>query len=357
MASKSIDLAPFIQSVFPAFFPGGNLQRITRLEGGHIHATFRVEWEKGAHVENTVFQRLNPNVFKKPELLAQNCMHIASHLEEKEYPRKVLHPIHTPDGEAIIWASDDPWRAFPFLSGTYTQLFTSDVEEVRKAAMALGEWHTFLKEMDPAKIQAAIPGFFDVENRWRQWEEAKSNALSARGKQALDEITQLESRKELVFQFKKLKKENLLPLRILHGDPKLSNLLFDTESNEVHAIIDWDTVQPGWIVFDFGDMVRAYTNPCVEDEPDVSKVNVHPPYLEALRDGFLEKTGSWLTPAEKQHLFLGAQWVIWVQALRFLADYLVGDTYYPVAYETHNLVRARNQLKLLESFEFLIFNV
>ena len=301
-----------------------------------------------------VFQRLNPEVFPDPDLLAENNRIIAGHLESRAYPLEALQPIVTPDGKAVVWAEDGPWRVFPFLSGTYSTLFPTSVEEVRKAAATIGEWHTFLKDLPPLQIRPAIPAFFDVEKRWKQWENACANALPDRLEPAATAIVELESHRGLVDRFLDLQKENILPLRVLHGDPKLSNLLFDNHSHEVRALIDWDTVQPGWIVFDFGDMVRAYTNPCAEDEPDPEKTTVHRPYLEALLEGFLSQTEAWLTPSERQHLFLGAQWVIWVQALRFLADYLSGDRYYQVQYEDHNLVRAKNQLKLLESFQFSV---
>lgn len=334
--------------VFPAFFPMGTIRQTTLLQGGHIHRTVRVEWEAEGQHAAAVFQRLNPQIFPDPELMVENNRIIADHLEGKGYSKEVLRPIRTPEGAAVVWAGDHPWRAFPFLSNTYTRLFPTVPEEVYQSAAAVGEWHSFLRDLDPQQIRPAIPGFFDVEKRWKQWETASGNALPDRLEKAGSAIVELESHRGLVDRFLDLQKENTLPLRILHGDPKLSNLLFDEQTHEVRALIDWDTVQPGWIVFDFGDMVRAYANPCAEDEPDLEKVTIHRPYMEALIDGFLSQMGHWLTPAEREHIFLGARWVIWIQALRFLADYLVGDKYYPVQYESHNLVRARNQLRLLE---------
>ncbi|MBK7408292.1 MAG: aminoglycoside phosphotransferase family protein [Saprospirales bacterium] len=348
-----MDLQFLSSHIFPTFFPTGNLLRATRLDGGHIHRTVRVEWEMQGQRAEAVFQRLNPEIFPDPELLAENNRLIAGHLEGKGYPRAVLRPLETPEGKAVVWAPDGLWRAFPYLANTYTHLFPTEVEEVRKAATAIGEWHTYLKDFDSHQIRAAIPGFFDVEKRWQQWGKACAEAIPERMERAASEITSLESNRQLVNQFLDLQRENSLPLRILHGDPKLSNLLFDQHTKEVRALIDWDTVQPGWIVFDFGDMVRAYANPCAEDEPDPEKTSIHPPFLDALLEGFFAQTQNWLTSAERDNLFLGAQWVIWMQALRFLADYLTGDRYYPVQYETHNLVRARNQLRLLERFEFL----
>ena len=338
------------QTAFPAFFPSGKWVQTTILKGGHIHLTALVEWEGPKGPEKTVFQRLNPSVFPDPELLAENNAVIVGHLRTHSYPKEILQPMYTPEGLSLVPAPGGPWRAFPYFSETYARTQAVDAGEVRKAAAAVGEWHNFLKDLDPGKIQPAIPRFFDLTHRWGQWEYARQNALPDRTLHASAEIAQLESGRHLVDQFERLRESDIFPLRILHGDPKLSNLLFDEKTKEIRAIIDWDTVQPGWIVFDFGDMVRAYTNPCAEDEPDPAGIKIHQPYLDALLDGFLSQTQHWLTPAERDHLLTGAQWVIWTQALRFLADYLIGDRYYPASYPEHSLVRGRNQLKLLESF-------
>lgn len=343
-----------VAAVFPEFFPEGRPLGWRRLEGGHIHHTYLVDWEREQSRQQTIFQRLNPHVFPDPESISSNNLVVAAHLESRNYPREILRPVETAGRRALIWSAGFPWRAFPYLGGTYNRKRPESESEVYKAAAAIGEWHTFLKDLDPGLIKPAIPGFFDVENRWAQWERAKANAIPERLKKAEAEIAALESRKELVARYAALRRQNLLPQRILHGDPKLANLLFDEKTGEVRAIIDWDTVQPGWVVFDFGDMVRAYTNRSAEDESDISKVKLHEPYLKALTEGFLSQTSHWLTQAEKDHLMLGAQWVIWVQALRFLADYLVGDVYYPVKYPEHNLVRGRNQLVF--SFQFSVFS-
>ena len=332
--------------VFPAFFPKGRLLQFRRLVGGHIHQTMLVEWEQDGQVEQTIFQRLNPHVFPDPEGIAANSLVIASYLESKGYGRDILRAVAMPEGGVVVWHDQLPWRAFPYLSNTYTRFQPVSAEEVYEAAVAIGEWHTFLKDLDPGLIQPAIPGFFDVAGRWAQWLEAKSRALPARITQAAEEMRQLEEDAGLVDLFSQVKKKGVLPLRILHGDPKLSNLLFDEKTHAIRAIIDWDTVQPGWLVFDFGDMVRAYTHPAAEDDPDLGRLQMHVPYLQALTEGFLSQTAHWITPAERENLMQGAQWVIWVQALRFLADYLVGDEYYPVTYPEHNLVRAKNQLQL-----------
>jgi len=335
-----------MDTILRSFFPVGHLLRSAVLKGGHIHQTVLMEWEDPHSRSKTVFQRINPAVFPAPELLARNNAIVANHLKSHSYPKEILHPLTTPGGDTLVWTPDGPWRAFPYLSETCSITRATDPAEVKKAAEAIGEWHAFLKDLDPAWITPAIPHFFDVSHRWGQWENAKAKALPDRMEKAAPETALLESGRHLVEKYEALKHENILPLRILHGDPKLSNLLFDEKTKEVRAIIDWDTVQPGWIVFDFGDMVRSYTNTCAEDEPDPSKVRVHQPFLDALLEGFLSQTESFLTPAERKHLPLGAQWVIWVQALRFLADYLVGDKYYPAAFAEHNLVRARGQLEL-----------
>jgi thiamine kinase-like enzyme len=341
------------EEVFPAFFPSGKITKTRVLTGGYINQTSLVEWSSDRETFQTVFQGINPTIFPDPELLNKNNELIAAHLKAHSYPKEILVPLATPEGKTLVPALDGAWRAFPFIAGTFTRTKATDASEVRAAAAAIGEWHSFLKDMDPLSIQPAIPHFFDLTYRWKQFMVVRQNAPEDRSRKAWLEILQLSSEgRDLTWHYEYLKTFNPLPLRILHGDPKLSNILFDEKTGEVRAIIDWDTVQPGWIIFDFGDMVRAYTNPCAEDEPDVMKVKVHRPYMDALLEGFLAQTEPWLRPSERINLRLGAQCVIWLQALRFLADYLSGDHYYPVEYPEQNLVRARNQLRLLNSIKF-----
>ena len=344
---------PVPPEVWQAYFPEAIPEKTRRLTGGHIHRTYRVEMRAAPGNQTVVFQRLHPQIFPEPELLVANAEVVAGHLSAKGYPRRILHHLPASGGRRVVWDERGfPWRGFPWFDGKSKSVPESETD-VRRAAAALGEWHTFLRDLDPGRVRAPIPGFFDPAHRWRQWEQAVAGSLPDRRRRAGEEIERLLAGYGLVEQYENLRRSAALPDRVLHGDPKISNFLFDEQTGEVSALLDWDTLQPGWIVFDFGDLVRAYASPAAEDEPDPEKVFLHPPYLHAIETGFLRETEAWLTPPEREHLRLGAHWVIWMQALRFLADYLTGDHYFQTQYPEHNLVRARNQLKLGEGLKGL----
>jgi hypothetical protein len=199
-----------------------------------------------------------------------------------------------------------------------------------------------LNTLDPKLFKDTIVGFHNLPSRIKAFQDALKNAENELLKSAKEEVD-----KSLEMEFIVEETSSALtglPVRLNHNDTKLNNVLF---SGEEVLVIDLDTAMPGCVMFDFGDMVRTFTSPALEDEQDISKVKFRIEYFEALTKGYLEPLGTNLTRNEKESLFLGALYIIYEQALRFLTDYLKGNIYYKVNYEEHNLVRTRTQLKLL----------
>jgi Ser/Thr protein kinase RdoA (MazF antagonist) len=330
-------------AVFRAFFPKEQLETIQALTAGHIHRSWQVKTEE----EVWVAQRLHQAVFSSPEDLQTNADLIANHLQKGDYPFRLLRFRSTERGrKLLILKEEDYWRMLAFWPRSETKQQLQDLKTVERIAEALGTWHHALLELDPRKLRPVLPRFFDLDFRWDQWKRAKEGAIPERLQAAKDEIQQLESGRGQVRVFQQWKNNGQLPLRILHGDPKLSNLLFERNTESLLGWIDWDTVQAGWLLFDYGELVRSYACSAQEDSIDLEHVSIDLNRLQAIQTGFIKSTQAWITSEEEASLSLGGSWVLWMQALRFLADYLVGDIYYQTDYPEQNLHRARTQLQL-----------
>jgi Ser/Thr protein kinase RdoA (MazF antagonist) len=276
-----------------------------------------------------------------------NIRRVCEHLEQQDYPLRAIAPIAGRDGRLLQYdEAGNCWRVFPFLENTFVPEGLADAGIAREGALAYGAFARALRDFPAATLTESIPGFHDTDRRWSVFLEVLEKDPAGRVAATKAEIGQMYSAKPVFDEISRLKKSGELPLRVTHNDTKAGNVLFDAGSRKAVAVIDLDTVMPGTILSDFGDMVRTFVPDRREDDPDA--VVLRRDVLEALEQGFLEKTGDFLSAAEKENLLKGAAWIIGEQALRFLSDWLAGDTYYKIAHPEHNLVRTRNQLALLK---------
>lgn len=313
---------------------------------GHINDTFKIEIEEGDSKKSYLLQRLNHLVFHQPEVVMRNIRLVSEHLSRQAYPLDILVPLPALDGHFLHRdASGNCWRVFPFFEKTTTFEQVDTPEQAFEAARAFGAFARALDGMDASQLQPAIPGFHDGLARLAYFKKVLKNAIPERLAEAKSEVVEV-LQNQLIFN--KIAALDL-PLRVIHHDTKINNLLFDAHTLKPVCVIDLDTVMPGVILSDFGDMMRTFTNAAGEDEADLSKVDMKMPVYEALSEGFLREMGSLLTPAERDNLAQGGRWLTLMQVVRFLADYLEGDVYYKTKYPAHNLVRARNQLALFRS--------
>ena len=274
-----------------------------------------------------------------------NIIRVAEHLRRVNYPRRILTPLT--DAEGNLLHRDEAggvWRVFPYFAQTVTLSRPEHKEQVRAAAGAYGEFLHCLRDLPPTEISETLPHFHDANYRKSQLLSVLQNAAPERRIAARREIDIIESAFSFLAQMSHL----TLPRRITHNDTKISNLLFAPDRRTPVAVIDWDTIMPGTVLSDFGDMVRTFCNDAAEDEADLKKVKFNRDYYIAAEKGFLAETQNMLTPAEKENLYAGARRVILVQAMRFLTDFLAGDVYYKTTYPEQNLLRVRNQLALYE---------
>jgi len=336
-----------LTTAFAAFFPARSLCEFAPLSSGHIHATF---WLRDDQGQQFVLQRLNQRVFSDLAAMAHNLAQLQAQLPRQAaglhfpqlYPDQAGQWIHrAPDGSA--------WRLQTFLPETYTLTVCPNASTARSAGEAVGRFLAELNRALPEPLQATIPGFHDIRSRWQQLEAAVAQAKAERLEAAWKTWQSVQAHwHEWGPRLQGV--SLLLPRRNVHNDPKLGNLLFSQVTHQPVALIDWDTVMPGNLLTDYGDLVRSVCASAPEDEADLERVFVQKSLLTAVTAGFSVGLGELLAPEERAHLPLGPIWIMLEQAIRFLADYLAGDVYYPVAFPRHNLVRAQNQLGLLGSW-------
>lgn len=324
--------------------------------GGHINGTLKVEPDHGRRC--FLLQKINTDVFSHPEELSQNIILVTEHLRKKieedggDPLRETLTPVYTKNRKAFYKdAEGNYWRSYLYIDGTDCYEGTGDPSLFYQCGKAFGEFQKRLADLDANILYETIPGFHNTANRYRDFLGSIEKDIAGRAIAVQDEIAFLTERSRYAQLYSDIIKDGRMPVRVVHNDTKLTNILFDTVTEKPVCVIDLDTVMPGLLIYDFGDAIRFGANSAAEDEPDISKVHFLPKMYEAYKKGFLDGCGSNITESEKQMLFTGAKLITFEQALRFLTDYLNGDVYYHTDREDHNLCRARVQIKLLNGME------
>ncbi len=328
-----------IKSVFENYQPIAEDFEAQQLTSGHINQTYLVKNQGTAYV----LQRINTSIFKNLEGIMHNIQSVSEHLKARNYPYQIMTPLQFQDGKIL---SDEQWRLFPFFENTQTFEKVESATQAYEAAKFLSEFYGYINDIEVEQIGDSIPGFIDFDSRYTQFQDSLKSASDERLKHAEQEINWVEEHKDILKRWKELLPQ--MPERVIHADPKISNFLFDENSSkEISALIDWDTFMCGPILYDFGDMVRSYTNLKEEDDPALGN-NFSAENYAALKEGFLAHIKSDLEPVELDNLDLAAKVVVYIQAIRFLTDYLNNDAYYATHRPHHNLDRTQNQLNLLK---------
>lgn len=334
-----------MEQITHQFFDYQQLISLTPFGNGHINDTYRLEIVEAGKPQTWLLQRLNHHIFRQPDAVMENIQLVAQHLANQPYEMKILAPRPTRSGH---WLHHDEagnyWRVFPFFENTETYERVETEVQAHEAARAFGAFAKALDKLDASQLKLTIPSFHDGEKRLADFLAALENAIPERLAEAKTEVGKILNNQLIFSEIASLN----LPIRAIHHDTKINNLLFDKKAGKAICVIDLDTVMPGIILSDFGDLVRTSTSLADEDEADLSKIEFRKTIYEALLEGFLAEMGGLLTPAERNALPLAGPWLTLMQAVRFLGDFLVGDIYYKVKYPQHNLVRGRSQLALFE---------
>lgn len=324
-----------------------------RLNGGHINDTFLVE-DGGQFV----LQRINHYVFPSPRDIMENIAGVTAFLREKirdrggDPDRETLSLRSTQAGEPLFVDRDGNfWRCMAYVAGAQSFESAESAAMLREAGRAFGEFQSLLSGYPAQTLHETIADFHNTPVRCQQLWQAAQEDRAGRLSQVEAELAFAKAREGGASLLMDLLGQGRLPLRVTHNDTKISNVLFDRETGRALCVIDLDTVMPGLCAFDFGDSIRAGATTAAEDEADLSKVHFDLERFAAYTEGFLSAAGKALTPTELATLPDGALLMTFEVGIRFLADYLNGDVYFRTAYPEHNLVRARNQFKLVEEME------
>lgn len=324
---------------------------------GHINDTFLIRTIGDSHPD-FILQRKNHQIFKDVPGMLNNIALVTNHIRAKlvaagelEPDRKVMNYLATAKGNCYVQDENgNYWTLFLFIRDSHGIEEVTHADQAYSSGKAFGRFQLLLSDLDGAKLIETIPNFHNGKFRYRQFQEAIANDKAGRCEGMKSEIDELLKRADKMLQLQSWLDSGQLPLRITHNDTKINNILYD-EQDEILCIIDLDTVMPGSTLFDFGDAIRTLCNSAAEDEPDLSKISFKMEYFEAFTRGYLSESRHFLMDLEKQNLVYGCFYMVWEQTIRFLGDYLNGDTYYKIAYPEHNKERALSQLRYLEVLE------
>ena len=344
-----------VLAVCDRFAFGGAVTDLKVCGNGHINSTYIVTAESG---KRYILQILNTAIFKDPVGVMNNIVAVTDHIRKglaeagEDTERGTMRVVLTKDGAKGYTDEDGRfWRAYDFVEGTVCRLTVDSPETFARVGEAFGDFQRRLSDFDASQLIESIPNFHNTKKRYADFLAAVERDAAGRADSVRDEIQFITDRADKCSLIVDALECGDLPLRVTHNDTKLSNILLDETTEEAVCIIDLDTVMPGSSLYDFGDSIRTGAASAAEDEPDLDQVHFLPEMFKAYAKGFIKGTGGALTETELTMLPDGGYIITLEQAIRFLGDYLDGDTYYHTDYPDHNLVRARTQLKLVAETE------
>jgi Ser/Thr protein kinase RdoA (MazF antagonist) len=333
-----------LQSVLPAYGLKEKSLALEAFGSGLINHTWKVTTPDSAYI----LQKVNGNVFENPENIAHNIKLIAAYLRQHHPHYHFVAPLRSGNGEEMIHAKGEGFfRMFPFVPGSHSKDVVETPEQACEAALQFGRFTRLLRGFDVNLLKITIPHFHDLSLRYGQFLEALQKGNKERLREAGALVKKIIKHDDIVTEYHKICSDREMKLRVTHHDTKISNVLFD-ESGKGMCVIDLDTVMPGFFISDVGDMIRTYVSPVNEEESDFSKIAVREEFYNAIVQGYLAEMKPELTETEKKYFFYSGKFMIYMQAVRFLTDYINNDVYYGARYSRHNVVRAGNQLTLLQ---------
>jgi Ser/Thr protein kinase RdoA (MazF antagonist) len=334
-----------VTNVLDAYGLNAHNCTVVALGSGLINSTWKVSAGDGAYI----LQCINNNIFKSSQAIANNLEQLKNYLKITSPDYLFASPLATTAGDFLVMDDGQYYRLLPFIENSHTVDVVSQPEQAYEAAKQFGKFSRLLNDFDASQLQYTLPDFHNLKLRVLQFQSALTKAEPARLAEADKEIPRLKLHSGIVNTYNDIITNKTIPLRVIHHDTKINNVLFDY-NNKGLCVIDLDTVMPGYFISDVGDMMRTYLSPANEEEQDLSKVYIRQENLTAIYQGYMDEMGDILTPAEKKLFYYSGEFMIYMQAVRFLTDYLNGDVYYHTSYPGQNLLRAKNQLCLLEMY-------
>jgi hypothetical protein len=346
-----------LQEISKKFQIYGQILHAETCKIGHINETYTATYDQGGILVRYIHQKINQTVFRKPAAVMENLMRVTSHIAAKlsaqgarEITRRALTVVPTRDGKAYYQDNDDEyWRTFVFVEKVQSFESVQTPAQAYEAGKAFGTFQNLLSDLGGERLHETIPDFHNSRKRFIALQQAIDSDPCGRARFARKEIEFALKQEAWVGTLLDAHARGDIPERVTHNDTKFNNVMLDWETGQAMCVVDLDTVMPGLVLYDFGDMVRTTTSPTLEDEKDLSKVRAQMPMFQALARGYVDAAGEFLTPAERAYLAFSGKLISFTIGIRFLTDYLLGDTYFRVHRSDHNLDRGRTQFKLVES--------
>ena len=332
------------QSAAEQFDLQGKIVSIEPYGEGHINLTLLVTTTEKRYI----MQKMNTRIFNDPDSLMKSICMVTEHLRNRGVG--TLHVIPTKDGKSFL-KGEDCFRVYAFIEDTITYQTVTDKEVFKNSGEAFGEFQNYLAEFDASELKETIKDFHNTPKRFRDFKKALDEDVCGRAKDCEKEIAFVLERENTLGKVVAGLQDGSIPLRVTHNDTKLNNILMDAKTGKAKAVIDLDTIMPGSMLYDFGDSIRFGASTAAEDEKDLSKVHFDIELFKAYAEGYCGAVKNSITKREAELLPYGAYLMTIECGMRFLADYLSGDTYFATKYEGHNLVRCRTQIRLASEME------
>jgi hypothetical protein len=335
----------------------GSFQSVAPIGSGHINDSYHVSTTPGSG-SGYVLQRINHRIFRNVPELINNILIVTRHLKQKFLCKhadldffQVIQLIPTKKGHFFF---HDPegnyWRLYDHIGGSKSYDVLTNPEMAYEAGKAYGLFQYLASDIDAKSLFEVLPDFHNIASRLATFRDTVARDPSGRVKDVVKEIAFVASRADEMHTILRLGEKGLIPLRVTHNDTKCNNVLFNS-GNKAIAVVDLDTVMPGYILYDFGDAIRTGASTGAEDEADLSRVNIDLDLFESYSKGYLEVARNFLNKTEIDYLAFSAKFMTYIIGLRFLTDHIDGDRYYKIAFPGHNLQRAKAQFKLMQSME------
>ena len=334
-----------INKIFSHYGLDEKTMNIEPIGSGLINETWRIK----GNGKDYILQKINHSIFKAPEAITKNVYLISEYLK-KHYPG-YLFPVTLPtiDQNELVKLEGNGgyYRITHFVKNSHTIDTVQNTKQAFEAARQFGKFTHLLADFPQEQLAETLPDFHNLALRYQQFKQALLSGNQQRIEETAELIEFIKDQKEIVVNYERILESSAFKKRVTHHDTKISNVLFDDNDNGL-CVIDLDTVMPGYFISDVGDMLRTYLSPVSEEEKDFEKIIIREEYFDAIKKGYMSEMEEDLSTEEKDHFIFAGKFMIYMQAIRFLTDYLNNDTYYGSKYPGHNFVRAGNQVELLK---------
>lgn len=339
------------------FAQSGKVTGVQAFGSGNINDTFLVTLDSSGK-QYFILQRINTQVFGQPQLIMQNMRtfteHVHQRLQRTPLPRRweVPRVLLTKDAQDHFRDADKSfWRAISFIEGSQSFDTMHNTEQAKEIGYALGMFHNLISDLPPEKLADTLEGFHITPLYLQHYDEVLAKTSPRQSPDVNYCLQFVSDRKVWAHILENALATGNLPLRLMHGDPKINNIMFDTATQQAVSVVDLDTVKPGLVHYDIGDCLRSGCNPAGEETEQYSSVYFDTDLCQGILQGYLSVAKAFLTENDYTYMYDAIRLIAFELGLRFFADYLAGNVYFKVKHPEHNLARALVQFKLTESIE------